>query len=141
MGVDARRPRPPGDGGNLSPVAKPARVLEHVPHRERRAVVGELGQVLARLIIERQLALLREQQYRRGGELLRDRPGFEDRVGCIRHIVFEIRHPVCLLQHRLAAAGDAHGAAGRFPRPAREHGVYLRFINVWGLGGAACERQ
>ena len=78
--VLAGGPRPAADAGDTAPVSQPAGVCEHLPDGHRRAVVGELGHDLANGVVERQLAVPREQQHRSRGELLGDRAGFENRL-------------------------------------------------------------
>ena len=131
--------RPAADAGDAAPIAETARVVEHVPDRQaacaarrrlaagRRRIVRQFRDVLADLIVERQLALAREQQHGRRGELLGDRAGLEDRLGHDLHVVLEVGHAVALRQCRPAAGRDADRAARRGGRPTREDGVHLRF--------------
>ena len=143
VGVDARRPRPAGDRLHRSPVAQAAHVVQHVPNQERRALAGravgaerlrrgvagaggvdrQLRHVFAHRVVERQLAVADEQKDRRGGELLGDRARFEDRVGLVRHVVFEVRHAVGALHHRSIVHRDAHRTARRGAGPPGEDRV------------------
>ena len=65
VGVGARGARPAGDGFHAAPVAQSAGVVEQVADGERRAVVRQLGEIFARGIVERELALLGEKRARR----------------------------------------------------------------------------
>ncbi len=125
LGVHAAGPRPAADGGDAAPVPQATRVIEHVADRERRSVVGQFGDVLTNLIVERQLAVAREQHHRRGGELLGDGSGFEDRLRRNRHVVLEVGHPVAPGEHRSAVGRDADGATRRGRGPPGEHRVDL----------------
>jgi hypothetical protein len=98
-------------------------VIEHVADRQRRAVVGELGNVLPDLIVERELAIAGEEQHRGRGELFRHRACFEDGVAAVRDAALEIGQAEALLDRRLAIELDADGTAGRGARPLGEHGV------------------
>ncbi len=138
VGVRASPARPAGDGRHVSPVAESARVVQHVPDGQRSAVIWQLRDVLARLIVERELPVAREQQDRGRRELLRHGPGFEDRVRLDRNVVLEVRHPVRLLEHAPAVLADAHGAPGRRRGPFREDRVDT-CLGRTGLAGGATE--
>jgi hypothetical protein len=69
-------------------------VVEHLPDGDRRAEIWQLGDVGADRIVERQLAVPRQQQHCGRGELLRNRAGLEDGVRSDRYVVLEIRHPI-----------------------------------------------
>ena len=124
--VDARGPGPAADASHAAPIPQAARVVQHVPDGERCAVIRQLRNMLAHRIVQRQLAILDEQQHRGGRELLRDRAGLEDRIGAIRRLVLEIGHAVALLQHILAIHADPNRAPRRRLVPAREDLVDLR---------------
>ena len=69
----------PGDLHERPEVAQPARVVHEMVDGDPRAVVGQLGDVLAHVVVERETPLLDEQRDRRGGELLGDGAGDERR--------------------------------------------------------------
>ena len=124
VGVLAGRPRPAGNAFDAAPIAQPAGVAQHVANRQRLAVIGQLGNVLADRIVERELAVAGEQLHRHRGELLRHRSRLEDRVGRVANIVFQIGHAVGLEQHRPPANRDADRASRRGRCPLREDLVH-----------------
>ena len=87
--------------------------MHEIVDRDALAVVGQLGDVLADVVVERDAALLDEQRDRRGGELLRHRAHDERRSRRDRHAVLDVRRPVALLHHDLAVLKHPDGAAGR----------------------------
>jgi hypothetical protein len=124
VSVRTRGARPPRDPRNASPVAEAARVIQHVPDRQRHAVVTHLRDVFADRIVERQFAVTREQQHCSRRELFRHRTCFEDRIGGIGHVVLEIGHAVRAQQHRRTVRRHTHGAARSGLRPPFEHLVH-----------------
>jgi hypothetical protein len=123
MRVDSGRPRPTRNRGDAPPIAQAAGVIQHVTDGQRRTVVWQLRQVLANGIVERQLAVAREQQHRGGGELLRHRAGLENRRRCISHAVLEVGHPVRALEGIGSLHADAHRASRRRVVPSRHDRV------------------
>jgi hypothetical protein len=103
---------PTGEAGDLTPVAKPARVVQEVADGDGSLVLRQLGNVFPDVVLEIELPVEREEDCRGGGELLRDRAGLEDRRRLVRDVVLEIRLPERARVARLAGAVDANGASG-----------------------------
>src|SRR3954462_10847530 len=92
-----------------------------MPDADRLAEVGHLGQVFADVVVERELAILREKHDGGGGELLRHRSALEDGRSRDRHLVLEIRRAVAPGIERLTITAHANRASRRFrPVPWRE---------------------
>ena len=89
--------------------------------------VGQLGEVLPDRVVQRDLSVARQQQHRGRRELLRDRPGLEDRVRRDDGPLLEIRHAIGLLEQGRSRAGDGHRASrGRRRVPLGEHRIHAR---------------
>ena len=131
VGVDAGAARPAGDPFDVAPVAQAAGVVQHLADRDRDRVLGQFRHVLAHRVVERELAVAREQQHRGRGELLGDRARLEDRVGAVRHAVLEVRHAVGLLEHDAAVVRHPDGATGRLCVPRRELRIDGGFRHGW----------
>ena len=99
MGVRAVLPAPTRNLRDAAPVAQTARVIQQVPQGDDGTVVRNLGNVLPNVVIERERAFEREQDNGRGGELLRDRSGLEDRGRRVGNVVLQVGHPVSSRQH------------------------------------------
>ena len=69
-----------------------------------RSEIGNLRQMLTDVVIEGELALLREQHDSEGGELLRHRPDIEHGLARHGYAVFDVGDPVCLCEYDLATA-------------------------------------
>jgi hypothetical protein len=110
-------------------------VLEHLADRDRGGMLGQLRQVLADRLVELELAVLREQQHRRCGELFRDGSRLEDRVRAIRHVVLEVRHAVGFLEDDTSVLRHTDGTARSRCGPGREKRVNLPFADRLWLGG------
>src|SRR3954465_3232270 len=92
-----------------------------MPDADRLAKVGHLGQVFADVVVERELAIPREQHDGGGGELLRHRSALEDGRARDRHVVLEIRRAVAPGIKRLTITAQAYRASRRFrPVPWRK---------------------
>ena len=78
--VDARAARPAGDPCDAAPVAQAARVVQHLPDRDRRRIVRAARGCTCGPDRRATACRLGKQQHRRRGELLRDRARLEDRV-------------------------------------------------------------
>ncbi len=78
-----------------------------------------VGQELRHLIVERELAVLLEEQDTGGRELLGHRTNFVGRPGRRFHIEFEVGQAVPLQEDRLAALDDGHGRSGHLTRSDR----------------------
>ena len=76
--------------------AQAARVVQEVADEDRRPEVGELRHVLPHRVVERQLAVERQQHDGGRGELLGDRAGLEDRVRADPDAVLEVGHAVAV---------------------------------------------
>ena len=80
-GSSSRRHRAPAaHRDERDVVAKSARVMHEMPERHALRARGEFGQVLHERIVERQLALLLQEQQRKSRELLRNRGEIERRM-------------------------------------------------------------
>jgi hypothetical protein len=109
-------------------VAQTPDVMEQVPDRHALSEIGELRQELADVVVERELAVPREEEDREGGELLADRPDVEDRLGGVGDAKLQVRHAVAARIDDAAVLIDAEGAAGRVaPVVFGEEGVDFRF--------------
>ena len=101
-------------------------MVEEVADENGRPEVGELGDVFADRVVERELAVLAEKGDGGCRELLGHRPRFEDRVRAEPDPILEVGHAVGLDQDGLALDGDPDDAAGRVaPVPALEDAVDL----------------
>ena len=89
------------EGEEAVVVAETARVAHEMVDRERRAVVGELGNVFPHLVTERQFVLLGQEQGARGGKLLGGRADVEERGRGDAGGALEVGHAVA------ATVGDA----------------------------------
>ncbi|EEF93638.1 hypothetical protein CATMIT_01731, partial [Catenibacterium mitsuokai DSM 15897] len=85
-------------------IAQAAGVLEQVAQGDGLAVVGQLGHVLAHVVVERELAVAFQQQHRGGGELLGGRADVEHGVGADRHAQFQVGLAVALVERDRAVA-------------------------------------
>jgi hypothetical protein len=77
-----------------------------------RIGVRHLGQVFRRLVVERELVLLREEQDSRRRELLADGADGEARVGSNRSIGSEVGKAVSFGEDHAAVRPDEEGEAG-----------------------------
>jgi hypothetical protein len=82
---------PPRQIEDLALLAQAAGVVDQVRDRDRPTVVGNLRQVLADVVIQRQKAVLNEQSDRECGELLGDRRHVEHGCWRDRNIVLQVR--------------------------------------------------
>ena len=118
------------DAGKIEQVRvarQSAQVMQHVAQGQRRAIIRQLRQVLVHVVVERELAVLGEQQNAHRRELLGDRADVEHGSRRDGDAVFEIRAAVAFCVEERAAAGHAHGAAGRGARvPLAEYSVHAR---------------
>src|SRR5262245_43340720 len=80
---------------------------------DRFLICGKFGDVFARVVIERELALLRQQQDAGRRKLLRSRTDVVDQFWAVWDIVFQIGHPVTARVNQFAIFDHAQGAAGR----------------------------
>jgi hypothetical protein len=98
-------------------VPQAARVVEEMADRDRLsghlAVVRNLRQPLADVVVERELALARQELDREGRELLGGRADVEDGLGGVRDAELEVRHAVAARVDDPAVAVDAERAARR----------------------------
>ena len=69
---DSLAPTRAGQAQNCAPVAKTGSVIQQMPDRQRRTVIGQFGNVFLDRIVETELSILLQQYDRCGGELLRD---------------------------------------------------------------------
>ncbi len=92
-------------------VSQPARMVHQIVDRDRRAVVGHLGDVFPDVIAIRELVLRHEQRDARGGELLGRGADVEERSGGDRHVALEVRPTVAPRVGEDAIAHDAERAA------------------------------
>ena len=79
---------------------------------QRRTEIGQFGDVLANRIVQRQLAVARQECDRCCSELLRHRPGLEDGVGRDRSVVLEVGAAIRRANHRFAANIGRYCASG-----------------------------
>ena len=86
-------------------------MIEQMVDGNGGAVIGKLGHEAADVVGQPELSFLDEQQDRRGGELLGDRPRFEDGRWGDRHVMLEIGGAVGPGQDGRAAARHADRAA------------------------------
>jgi hypothetical protein len=75
-------------------VADSARVVRQVPDGDLLSEVRQLRHVLPDVVVQRQLAVLSEQQDRRAGELLRDRSHVKDGGRGQPDVMIQIGHAV-----------------------------------------------
>jgi hypothetical protein len=116
-------------------VAQAAGVLDQLAYRDRCAEVLQLGQILADVVIEAKLAVLREQVDREGGELLRDRGNVERGGNLVRRRAFDISHAVSRAADDLAVLYDGqHRARRGRPIPCREQSVDFLVVHGRGSG-------
>lgn len=113
--VHARAAGPARRLHHRAPVAQARGVVEHLPQRHGGARLRQLRQPGAHGRVQRQLALLREEQGRRGGELLGDGARLEDRLRRVGHTELQVGHAVAAREHHLPALRHAY----RAPRPVR----------------------
>ena len=100
-------------------------MLEQVPDRDRRAEVVQLRQVFADVVVQRQLAVLLQEQDGERGELLGDGRDVKDCVGTDAGALFEVGQAVRLLVDQFPVAHHADGTPGRcLGVPAGEHLVH-----------------
>src|SRR5258708_2995103 len=104
---------PAGEGEGLPLVAYAAGVLEKVADRDLVAVVRQLRQVLADVVLDRQFAFLFKEDQRHRGELLGNRRHMKYGVGRNEHVVLEIGGPVAFLVGELSVFYDSDRRAGR----------------------------
>ena len=117
-------------------VPQAARVVEQVTQRDGPAVDGHLGDVLADVVVERELAVLHEEQDGERRELLGDGADVEDRVRADGDVVLEAREAVAAGEGELAGAVDGDRAAGGGGLGVvGEEGVDFRREGVGGRGG------
>ncbi len=93
-------------------LAQPAAMGKQVADRDRHAIVRHLRQIAPDIIVEREFAVLNQQQHGGGGELLGERAGLKDRVRCDRHRVLEIGQAIAANHRRRAVDRHACCAAG-----------------------------
>src|SRR4051812_47840296 len=93
-------------------VAQAAGVREQVADGDALAEVGYLGEVFPDVVVERQLAVLRQQDERRRGELFGDRTALEHRLLGDRRAILEVGHAIAVRVERLAILGETDRAAG-----------------------------
>ena len=125
VGNDVVHP-PAGERQQAPLIAQAARVQQQVSDGNRLAEVVHLGQMLADVIVERQLAVLLQQQNGKRRELLRDRRDVKNGVGLDRAALLEIGHAVGLLVNQFPVAHDADRTARRRRLvPAGEQLVHL----------------
>jgi hypothetical protein len=86
-------------------------VGEHVANGDVGRIRRQFRDVLSHRIVDRQLAVARQQQHGCCGELLGDRSGLEDRLFADRHVVLEIGRAVTFDHDPLAVDRHADGAA------------------------------
>jgi hypothetical protein len=118
------KPRPGGTNRTTLErvsLAQPMRVGEEVAHGDARAVIGELRNVFADVVVQRKLPLPHENQDCGRIELLEDRAGMEPRLRAPRDSILHIRKPVASKMRDGSVADECHPAAGRpggdpFPR-------------------------
>ena len=140
--MHARAARPARGIGDGAPVAKTAGVMEEMAQGDGLAVVGQLGDVLVDGVVELELARLGQKHDGGGGELLGHGPRLEDRLRGIGDAMLEVGRSVGAAQDLLAVLADAHGAAGRVGRVAREDRVHARGgIARRGVGGTRARRE
>src|SRR5579872_417994 len=103
---------------DLQHVADAGGVVHQVIERDAVTEVGEGGEVVADVVIGRQLALGREQKNGGAGELLADRGDAKRGSGADRHVVFDASETGTLVDGEVVAENDADGypgTAGRAP--------------------------
>ena len=122
-------------------VTEAAGVSEQVPNGDRLPEPGHFRQVLPDIVVEGELAVLRQQHDCRGRELLGHGPAFEYRLRRIGHVVLEIREPIRARKDGLAVLAQTHRAPGRpSAAEAGERAVDLRDDAVWERGDAGALR-
>ena len=110
---EVARVAPAGKAEQRPLVADTAGVIDQMSDRDCLPEVRQFRHVLPDLVVQCQLAVLREQQDRSGRELFRHRRDVEDGGRREAHVVVEIRHAVGAAQHGPAVLIDSHGAAWR----------------------------
>ncbi len=106
-------------------VSQPARVMEQLAQRDRRAERRDLRHPAANPVVERQAAFLREQDNAHRRELLGQRRDVEPRRRRDRRVVLEVGHAVPLGERELSVSHDSDRAPRRRRRAVRrEDGVH-----------------
>lgn len=120
---------PSGHGQQVPLVAQPAGVVEQLANPDDMTEVRQFRQVAAHVVVQRQLSVLGEQQYRKRRELLRQRRDMEGRGRRDRTVLLDIGHAEPAPVDDLAVLDHLHGCARRVgPVPSREQGVYLLLL-------------
>jgi len=86
-------------------------VLQQVFDGDGASLVGEVRQVLANIVLHRQLALLRQHQDADSGELLGDGTNAKLHVRLHRRLLRHVGQAIRLTEYRLAVARDDHRGA------------------------------
>ncbi len=111
--------RPPRQCEKCEVVAQPARVMEQLPQRDRRAERRDLRHPPANPVVERQTAFLGEQDDAHRRELLGQRGDVEPGRRRDRRVVLEVGHAVPLGERELSVAHDSDRASRRRRRAVR----------------------
>src|SRR5689334_21150886 len=105
-------------------IAQPTGVREQVANRDSLAAKPwDLGQIFSDVVVERELAVLREQHQGRRRELFGDGTTLEDRGIRIRHSILEVRQAVAVGVEGAAIFPESDAATGRRVVEAREDSV------------------
>ncbi len=107
---------PAGEDGQ--PVGGPdaAGMVDQVADGHRLSVVGQLGQMPVDFIVQREFAILGQEQDAGGGELLGHRAEVEGGGRGDRGLVLQVGQAIALLEEDLAVLDYGHGAAGSIGR-------------------------
>ncbi len=98
-------------------------MVDEVTDRDRGSEIVDFRQVLPDVVVQRQQAAVREQDHRKGGELLAHRGHVEHRLGRDRHPVLELGFTVSGGEDALTVLHDADARARR--SRAVPHGEHL----------------
>src|SRR5579859_3905355 len=105
------RAGPAGNSGYRSPVAKSAAMVHHMTKQDWSAIIGDFGNVLMDVVIQRQLALLFKQEDRCSRKLFGDGAGLADGSGGHRNMMFHIGHAPGFGINNLPVAADGQFAS------------------------------
>ena len=70
LGVHPRAARPPLPRNKVAPFTQSTRVRQQIANRDWARVHRQLGEIFPRVVVERELAILHQQQHCSGRELL-----------------------------------------------------------------------
>ncbi len=104
---------PAGQSQQVPLVPQPAGVMDQVAQRDRLPEVRHFGHMPPNVIVERELALLGQQEDRHRSELLGDGSDVEDRGWADRDLVLEIGQAIAATIDHLTVPYHRQRAAGR----------------------------